>query len=122
MVWSDQARQRRASTTPGATMAPVGQAGTHREQVPHPSGTGAVATSLTGASVRTDPRMNQLPAPGISRLAFLPNQPRPARWATPRSTRWFWSDTTQARQPAAFSAAATVSSPATSTSWSSAHT
>ena len=40
---STQARQRLASMTPGATMAPVGQASRHRWHVPQPSATGASA-------------------------------------------------------------------------------
>ena len=38
---TSQARQRRASTTPGATMAPVGQPSRQRRHAPQPSATGA---------------------------------------------------------------------------------
>ena len=69
---------RLASITPGATMAPVGQASMHRTHDPHPSGAGPGVGSYS-AVVMMEPRTNQLPAPGNSRLAFLPYQPSPAR-------------------------------------------
>ena len=51
--------------------------------------------------VITQPSTNQLPAPGSSRLAFLPNQPSPARWATSRSTIALSSANATARSSAA---------------------
>ena len=45
---STQARQRLASMTPGATMAPVGQASRQRRHVPQPSGTGSGDGQLGG--------------------------------------------------------------------------
>jgi hypothetical protein len=66
-----QARQRAPSITPGATIAPVGQASRQRRQVPHPSATGCSLIG-SGAVVTTQPSTNQLPAPGSRRLAFLP--------------------------------------------------
>ncbi len=70
--------QRFASITPGAMMAPVGQSSMQRVHVPHPSAAGPGVGSYT-AVVTIDPSTNQLPAPGSSRLAFLPYQPSPAR-------------------------------------------
>ena len=40
--WMIHARHRPASITPGAMIAPVGQASIHRRHEPHPSGTGAL--------------------------------------------------------------------------------
>ncbi len=80
---STQARQRLPSITPGATMAPVGHTSMHRRHEPQPSATGACGISAPySAVVTTDPSTNQLPAPATSRLAFLPNQPSPPRYAT----------------------------------------
>jgi hypothetical protein len=67
-------------------IAPVGQPSRQRRQAPQPSGT-AAAASASGADVTTDPKTNHEPRPGTSRLAFLPNQPIPARCATSRSTK-----------------------------------
>ena len=63
--------------TPGATIAPVGHASMQRVHDPHPSATGVAAGN--DAVVTTEPSTNQLPAPGTSRFAFLPNQPSPPR-------------------------------------------
>src|SRR5437764_6119519 len=84
-AWRRWARQRRASSTPGATSAPVGHAGRQRAQLPHPSATGMATGKV--ASVTTEPRTNQEPSSGRSTLVFLPYQPRPARTAASRSTK-----------------------------------
>ena len=96
------ARQRRASSTPGATSAPVGHAGRQRRHEPQPSATGSVAAG-SGASVRTDPRTNHEPRPGNRTLVFLPYQPSPARVAASRSTSALSSASTRVRQPSASS-------------------
>ena len=59
-AWTNQARQRPASITPGATMAPVGQAGSQARHVPQASATGSGAGGK-GAVVSTDPSTNQDP-------------------------------------------------------------
>ena len=116
-------RHRRASTTPSATIAAVGQASTHRRQVPQPSGTGSSPVGCDGsvrsASVSTAPSTNQLPLPGSNRLELLPNQPRPARYAAARSTRALSSASTTARHPALRRSVAIISSAERNTaSWS----
>src|SRR5437763_11647517 len=78
-AWRRWARQRRASSTPGATRAPVGQAGKQRVHVPHPSATGIATGSV--ASVTTDPSTNHEPCSGSSTFVFFPYQPSPARTA-----------------------------------------
>ena len=68
----------------------------------------------SAAVVITQPSTNQLPAPGSSRLAFLPNQPSPARWATSRSTIALSSANATARSSAARSRRAIARSPSRS--------
>ena len=73
---STQARQRLASITPGATIAPVGQASRHREHVPQPSAATPVATG-SDAVVTTQPSTNQLPAPDTQQVGVLAEPAEP---------------------------------------------
>ena len=103
-AWTTQARHRRASSTPGATRAPVGQAVRQRVQGPHPAAWSAGATAspgvaVNGASVTTEPSTNHEPCPSTIRRVFFPNHPSPARCAAALSTSPFWSQTTVARHP-----------------------
>ena len=105
------AKQRAASTTPGCTMAPVGQASRQRRQLPQPSGAGSALVG-NGAVVTTHPSTNQLPAPGTSRFAFLPYHPMPAWYATSRSTMLLSSAKGTALNPSARRRCATAHSAA----------
>jgi hypothetical protein len=76
--------QRRASIVCGATSAPVGQPDRHRVQDPQFVRTGSSVGS--SAELRIAPRKTHEPARAwVSRLVFLPIQPKPARAASARS-------------------------------------
>ena len=60
-----------ASSTPGSTRAPVGQASRHSVQEPQPGGTRSAAGS-SSASVTSAPRATNEPWPGTMASVFLP--------------------------------------------------
>src|SRR5579875_3450507 len=93
-----QARQRRASSTPGAVSAPVGQAGRQARHAPQPGRSGS--SGARAASVSTAPSTYQEPWPGSRIVVLLPYHPTPARAAAARSTRALSSARTTARCPA----------------------
>ena len=92
IVW--KARQRRASTTKGSGMAPVGQASRQALQAPQWGVAGASAGS--SRLVSRWPSSSQEPRSRWIRLPCLPIQPRPASSAQALSSRGALS--TQARQ------------------------
>ena len=75
---------RRASSSYGARMAPVGQAAMHRAQVPQWFRAGGSGSS--SKSVRISPRKSQEPSPCTITFVFFPIQPTPARSAQERSS------------------------------------
>ena len=73
-----------ASSTRGATKAPVGQAS--RQRVHEPQRSSSKGRSVGSArSVKTDPMKKKEPAPGRISIVFLPIHPNPARRASSRS-------------------------------------
>ena len=85
--------QRRASTTPGATMAPVGQTSMQAVQVPQCALTGSVGVSAK--STKISPRKNIDPASRESTMECLPRQPRPLRLASSFSSTGAESEKTR---------------------------
>jgi hypothetical protein len=78
--------QRRASIVCGATMAPVGQP--VRQRVHEPQLLRIGSSAGISAELRMAPMNTHEPARAwVSRLLFLPIQPRPARAASARSAK-----------------------------------
>jgi len=76
--------QRRASSTPGATNALVGQASRQARQVPQRSASKG-RSGARSASVNTTPMKVNEPRSGSISIMFFPIQPSPARCASSRS-------------------------------------